>query len=683
MPGRQTKTPKRTTRQTPAIPGSPTDNGILKPLSPKTPGWLSGRHAVFKTPGSPSPKQLRTRRSSMYQSKMIEKRFESQSKVTKVVSADKQRIRSPPVAKRTRRSSVYQKTALRLVDIPLSPESHSSKLVSPKGVTTRTRRSSVYHKGGAKLVQITEETAATQKGRTLPVSVRPVANLKPRDKYIPEVTVKQELKPPRPAPKSAKSSPQKRKIQDPVKSPKAKRFKVSSPTIPAVMVKQTTEKASSPQSKRKAAAKTPAKSKTKKTPVRSLTAKTPSKSTRSYRNSPLVREVSPVDKSTPVSKTQGKKIKNPATKSPVKTQAPVTQKKAKSPAVKSPVVQNKAKSPAAKSPVVQSKAKSPAAKTPVVNSKAKMPAAKSPVVQSKAKTPAAQTPVVNSKAKMPAAKSPVVQSKAKTPAAQTPVAQSKAKTPATKTPVVQSKAKTPATKTPVVQSKAKTPATNTPVGHSKFKTPAAKTPVVQSKAKTPATKSPVAHSKSKTRTTKTPVVQSKAKTPATKSVLKSPARKIKKSSPVKDTPVLKLHKQVVMLEQNKHHATAEKRKLSAEGDDIRSPQASKKLKSAVESLHGQTTVKRKSVIFQSPPGSGKRLKTPKRLPKTPIVKRKTTPARHAEVLSQKEDIDPVNKGHKEDPFNITLTDEANTSITSQTSNGLNLTYSHSSRCIIL
>ncbi|XP_033756618.1 neurofilament heavy polypeptide-like [Pecten maximus] len=615
MPGRQTKTPKRTTRQSNVVPGSPIDIGILKPLSPKTPGWMSGRNAVFKTPESPSQKRLRTRRSSMYQSKMNEKCFESQSKTTKFELHEKQHIRSPPVAKRTRRSSIYQKTTMKLVDIPLSPESKTS-------VTTRTRRASVYHKGGgAKLVQITEETGVTQKGRKMPVSVKPFSSLKTQDKSGSSSTAtnkQDEAKPPRPA---TKSLAQKRKVQTPVKSPKAKRAKVSSPSLQVKTATQETEKVTSPQGDRKATLKTAMKSSTKKTPVKSLTAKTPAKSTRSSRSTPLMKdEVSSV--------------------------------------TKSPAKQSSAKTPAAKTPVVQSKAKTPATKTPVVQSKAKTPATKTPVVQSKAKTTATKTPVVQSKAKTPATKTPVVQSKAKTPAAKTPV-QNKTKTPAAKSPIVQNKTNTPAAKTPVVQSKTKTPAAKSPIVQKKTKTPAAKT-VVQNKMKTPAAK--------------TPVVMDKMKTPAA-----MPSKIV--SSPLKDTPVLKSHKQSVLI-QNNHMASVKKRKLSAENGDVNSPKPHKKHKS-VESVHELKNVKYKSVVVQSPPGSGKRLKTPKKLPKTPVVKRKTTPSRRAEVSSQKVDIIPVHVDQENEPLNITLNDEANTSITSQTSNELNTTYSHSSRCIIL
>ncbi|XP_069139877.1 transcriptional regulatory protein AlgP-like [Argopecten irradians] len=615
MPGRQTKTPKRTTRKSTAASGSPTDIGTLKALSPKTPGWMSGTHAVFKTPESPSPKQLRTRRSSMYPSN-----FELKSKTSKLGLKEKQLIRSPPVAKRTRRSSIYQKSTMTLVDIPLSPEKPKSKMASPKGVKTRTRRSSVYHRGGsAKLVQITEESTVTQKTKTIPISVKPFTNVKSQDKSTSSQPVKQEnARPPRPAPKSL---PQKRKVQTPDKSPQAKRAKVSSPTSPVIAAKQVKSPPGDSASR----------SSTKKTssPTKELTWKTPAKSSRSSRSTPVLQvEVSSKTKSTSVKKTPVQKIKSP------------TEQTAKTPAAKAPV-QSKEKKLVAKTPV-QSKAKTPAAKTPV-QSKAKTPAAKTPAV----KTPAVKTPV-QSKAKTPAVKTPV-QSKAKTPAVKTPV-QSKAKTPAVKPPV-QSKAKTPAAKTPAVkppvQSKAKTP------GQSKAKTPAAKTPV-QSKAKTPAVKTPV---------------ESKAKTPVTK---KSPGRRAKESSPMKDTPVIGSK----VLTQSNHVKNVQKRKLSEETVDTKSPQPLKKYKAA-------ENVKPKSVIVQSPDSSAKRLKTPKKLPKTPVVKRKTTPARHAEVEAQTIDVIPVQADQEYEPFNATLIDEANTSIMSQTSNGLDTTYSHSSRCIIL
>ncbi|XP_060071268.1 mucin-2-like [Ylistrum balloti] len=643
MPVRQTRTPKRTTSRLTTDPESPTNIGTFKSLSPKTPGWMSGRHAVFKTPESPSEKRPRTRRSSMYQSKTLKNTSESQSKATNG---------TPPVAKRTRRS-FYRSTTLKLVDIPLSPEPLSPKTTFAKGVSTRTRKLSMYHKeNGVKLNQITEETVVTQKGRKESVSKESLSSVDSHNKQ-------EEAK-------TSRSAPQKRKAQTQVKSPKTKMAKVSSPIVPGVKVKQLTE--------RKTGGKTAAKSTKKNPQARSLKSKTPAKSTRSSGNTSLVQdEVSLATKSTPVNKMSAQKSKKTNTPD---TLTPVVPSKTSVQTTKTPASQRKATAQGAKTLANQNKAKSQVlkneTKTPVNQSNAKTPVlkneTKTSASQNEAKIHAADKKTETS-ANQNKAKKPVVKNETKTS-----VSQNKTKTPVvdkkTETPANQNKAKTifvkSETKTSASQNKAKTPVVDKKT----------ETAANQNKAKTLFVKNEVKTSvNQETPALKSAANQSKAKTPASEKRTKISTVT---STPVKETPVFK--PQIPSLTQN---MSAKKRKLSAANGAIMSPQASKKLKSG-DSEHGFTNVKSKSVVVLSPHDSGdKRLKTPKALPKTPVVRRKVTPARRAEVLSTKIDNIPVHEDSENEPFNITLNDVANTSITSQDSNELNSTYSHSSRCIIL
>ncbi|XP_063434388.1 uncharacterized protein LOC134715829 isoform X1 [Mytilus trossulus] len=104
------------------------------PGTPKSPGWISGRDAVFISPKSLSPKIINKRRTSVYQKTKI---MSPGLKITQMISPK-------GVQTRSRRSSmfgVYRKGGIRLIDIPITPD---AKKISP--AKTRTRRTSVYQK---------------------------------------------------------------------------------------------------------------------------------------------------------------------------------------------------------------------------------------------------------------------------------------------------------------------------------------------------------------------------------------------------------------------------------------------------------------------------------------------------------------------------------------------------------
>lgn len=105
------------------------------PDSPKTPGWVSGKDAIFASPKS-SPKKTRTRRTTICQ-KMKPTSPGFIAPITQIISPK-------GVQTRSRRSSmfgVFKKGGVRLIDIPITPV--SKKNSPPK---TRTRRSSIYQK---------------------------------------------------------------------------------------------------------------------------------------------------------------------------------------------------------------------------------------------------------------------------------------------------------------------------------------------------------------------------------------------------------------------------------------------------------------------------------------------------------------------------------------------------------
>lgn len=107
--------------------------------SPKTPGWVSGKEAIFVSPKSLSPKRPNTRRTSLYEK--MKSTSPSYKAITQIISPK-------GVQTRSRRSSifgVYKKGGIKLIDIPVTPEIKKSAL--------KTKRSSMYNKDTAKEIQ--------------------------------------------------------------------------------------------------------------------------------------------------------------------------------------------------------------------------------------------------------------------------------------------------------------------------------------------------------------------------------------------------------------------------------------------------------------------------------------------------------------------------------------------------